>query len=137
MVKRGASRGRGRSWARRDGSEETETKVAVKTGAIKFAPIVPGKENHAYSTVKDLILRKLQKESVDNHDVVTSLRAVTIVDLAPFRPILRIANDADLAVRAINQASYGDEQKEAAKVHAERVRKQELNMKRAFATICD
>ena len=99
--------------------------------------MVPGNENHAYSTVKDLILRKLQKESVDNHDVVTSLRAMTKTDLAPFRPVLRIADDADLAVRAIIQASYRDEQKESSKVHAERVRMLDLNMKCAFATICD
>jgi len=104
-VKHGASRGRGRSQAQRDGLEETETKVAAKMGAIKFAPIVPVKENHAYSTVKDLILRKLQKESVDNHDVVTSLRAMTKTDLAPFRPTLRIADNANLVVRALNQAS--------------------------------
>jgi len=137
MVKRGASRHRGRSRARRDGSDDTESKVAAKTGAMKFAPIVPGKENHAFSTVKDLILRKLQKESVDNCDVVTSLRAMVLTDLAPFRPRLRMADDADLAERAIMQSSYADEQKEAIKVHAERIRKQELNMKRAFATICD
>jgi len=112
MVKRGASRGRRRSWARR-GESEDETKVAAKTGAIKFAPIMPGKENHAYLTVKDLILRKFQKESVDNHDVVTSLRAMTRTDLALFRPTLQIADDTDLAVRALNQASYRDEQKEA------------------------
>jgi len=117
--------------------EETDTKVAAKTGAIKFALIVPGKDNHAYLTVKDLILRKIQKESVDNHDAVTSLRALTKTDLAPFRPTLRIADDANLAVRALNQASYGEEQKEASKVHAERVRMLDLNMKHAFATICD
>ena len=136
MVKRGKSRGRSR--ARRDGSEETDSKVAAKpAGAIKFAPIVPGKENHAYSTVKDLIIRKLQKDSVDYSDVVPSLRAMTLVDLTPFRPVLQIADDADLAVRALNQASYGEEQKEKCKVHAARIRTLEINMKRAFALICD
>ena len=62
---------------------------------------------------------------------------MTKTDLAPFRPVQRIADDADLAVRAINQASYRDEQKEASKVHAERVRMLDFNMKRTFATICD
>ena len=107
-MKRGASRHRGRSRARRDGSDDSESKVAAKTGAMKFAPIVPGKENHAFSTVKDLILRKLQKESVDNCDVVTSLRAMVLTDLAPFRPRLRMADEADLAERAIMQSSYAD-----------------------------
>jgi len=41
------------------------------------------------------------------------LRAMTKTDLAPLRPTLRIADDADLAVRALNQASYRDEQKQA------------------------
>jgi len=59
------------------------------------------------------------------------------MELTPFRPVLRIADDADLDVKALNQLSYGEEQKEASKVHAERVRKQELHMKSAFATICD
>ena len=96
MVKRGASRGRGCSRAWRDGSDETKTKVVAKTRVIKFAPIVPGKENHAYSTVKDLIPQKLQKESVDNQDVVASLRTMTLLDLAPLRPVLQISEDADL-----------------------------------------
>ena len=118
MVKRGKSRGRSR--ARRDGSEESDSKVAAKPGAIKFAPIVPGKENHAYSTVKDLIIRKLQKDSVDYSDVVPSLRAMTLIDLTPFEPVLRIAADADLEVRAtqsgvIRGRAEGEEQSSCSK----------------------
>ena len=74
--------------------------------AMKFAPIMPGKDNHAYSTVKDLILRKLQKESNKNQDVVASLKAMILLDLTALKPVLQIATDADPDVESIKQASH-------------------------------
>ena len=106
MVKRSASR-RGRIHARRDTSEDdSDAKPAAKSAVMKLAPVTPGKDNQSYATMRDVILRKLQKERIENEDVVTSLKAMVILDLTPFEAVLRIADDADLDLRAIKQTSY-------------------------------
>jgi len=137
MAKRNANR-RGRSRARRDTSEEdSEAKPAAKTTAMKFAPITPGKDNQSYATVRDVILRKLQKERIENEDVVTSLKAMTILDLDPLEPALRIADDADEDLRTIKQASYIENNKDQMNTHEKRRRNLQSGMKRAYSTIFD
>jgi len=137
MAKRNASR-RGRSRARRDTSEEdSKAKPAAKNTAMKFAPITPGKDNQSYATVRDVILRKLQKERIENEDVVTSLKAMTILDLTPFEPALRIADDADEGLRTIRQASYIENNKDQMNTHEKRRRNLLSGMKRAYSTIFD
>jgi len=53
--------------------------------------------------MRDVILRKLQKEKNENADVVTSLKAMTLLDLATREPVLRIAEDEDEDLRRIKQ----------------------------------
>jgi len=113
MVKHSASR-RGRSRARCDTSEEdSEAKPATKSVVMKFAPITLGKDNQSYATVRDVILRKLQKELIENDDVVTSLKAMVILNLTPFELVLQITVDDDLDLRAIKQTSYIKNNKDA------------------------
>ena len=137
MVKRSASR-RGRSRARRDALEDdSEAKPAAKATVMKFAPIMPGKDNQAYATVRDVILRKLQKEKNENEDVVTSLKAMMLLDLSPLEPVLKIADDEDEDLRKIKQTSYIENNKDAMNTHQKRQRNLQSGMKRAYSTIFD
>jgi len=96
---------------------------------MKFAPIAPGKDNQAYVTMRDVVLWKCQKEKNENEDVVTSLKAMTLLDLLTCEPMLVIANDEDDDLRKIKQTSYIENQNDVMNTHQRRMRNLEQGMK--------
>jgi len=60
-----------------------------------------------------------------------------ILDLTPFEPVLRIAEDEYEALRAIKQTSYIKNNKDAMNTHQRRQRNLQSGMKRAYSTIFD
>ena len=109
---------------------------APKELVLKFSPQTPGKGIYApYATVKEAIVRTIQKQSAAHQDVAKSLKDMKLVDLAKEKPKQQLSKKTDPDANEIEQKAltliYADEMK----VYKARVRELENGMKQAYAII--
>ena len=76
-------RGRGRFGGRGNGQRSAGWSSNLSTQEVKFAPQGYGKGPHAsYSTVKDAIIKHIQKNYKNGQEVAKSIKQMSLVDLS-------------------------------------------------------
>ena len=109
---RGAGRGRGRR-AGRQGSGFTNRNKRTSynnnnynnsTTTMKFFPHIVGKQQSVtYDTVKDYIIKQVQKTFTYGQDIATSLNDLQLINLNRFKPTRVISQETDQDIKKLEQ----------------------------------
>ena len=141
---RGAGRGRGRRTGRQGRGFSNRNKRTSynnnnynnNTTTMKFFPHTVGKQQSVtYDTVKDYIIKQVQKTFTYGQDIATSLNDLQLINLNRFKPTRVISQETDQDIKKLEQDENDMIYHEEVKEFVKRKNTLNTNLGKAYAFI--
>src|SRR5210317_1131036 len=129
-------RGRGRFGGRGNGQRSAGHSNSTTNQELKFTPQGYGKGPQAsYSTVKDAVIKNIQKNFKNGQDVAKSIKQGKIIDLSGDLPTMTISTKPEDKGGATEQAGFNILYQEELQVYMERKDTLRTGMNKAYTLI--
>ena len=141
---RGAGRGRGRRTGRQGRGFSNRNKrnsynnnnYNNNTSTLKFFPHSAGKQQSVtYDSVKEHIIKQVQKTFTYGQDIATTLNDLQLIDLGQYKPTKMISQETDSDLKKIEQEENDMIYHEEVKEFVKRKNALNINLGKAYAFI--
>ena len=139
---RGRTSGRGRGRSRRQGRSFNSSRNTNRfnnntiTTAYKFYPHTAGKQQSiTYDTVKEHIIKQIQKTYQHGQDIATTLTDLKIINLNQFKPVRIVSQNTNNEIKKQEQEENDIIYQEEVKEFVKRKNTLQSNLGKAYALI--